>query len=420
VTDRPNIVLVTVDSLRADHCGFMGYEKDTTPTLDAMAEEGVVFENAVAPGTSTPDSMPVMFTGMYPIGREIQHEGTIETSIGTHMAVRESLPERLSRMGYTTAAFTPNPWISRYFGFDDGFDHFVDFLDEDRGSWLFKRMLEGRGTRRAEMLRLFLSWIQEENSFKPWGSFYDEIIQWGQSATEPYFLWVFLLDSHFPYLTDREHRSQSLWGMYHSNLQLYVDEQTTPYGERTYERLVQGYDDAVRYTDKFFSELRADLDDPVFVITSDHGEGFGDHGTYGHQERLYEENVHVPLVVSGEGYDGSVSDPISLATLPDIITDIASGEDDIGEPEGPYAVVSPQKEVSAIRLQGWKLIRDDRDDKTELYHLDADPEERENLADEETTMRYLLENALVLARQRTGANQELSDAAAALVQEAQL
>lgn len=134
MTDRRNIVLVTVDSLRADHCEFMGYEKDTTPTLDAMAEEGVAFENAIAPGPKTPEAMPAIFTGCHPpLRTENTSEPTDERKarIRDHMRIRSTIPKRLQERGYTTIGFTPNPYTSRHYNFDKGFDHFEDFLDSE-------------------------------------------------------------------------------------------------------------------------------------------------------------------------------------------------------------------------------------------------------------------------------------------------
>ena len=140
-----NIVLVTVDSLRADHCSFAGYDRETTPALDEMAADGLVFENAIAPGAITPESLPAIFTGRYP-ATPSDDGGRIATTRGQirrHMQVCDTLPERLSRLGYTTGAFTPNPWTSRYFGFDQGFDRFEDFMDADISSSIWERMLAG-------------------------------------------------------------------------------------------------------------------------------------------------------------------------------------------------------------------------------------------------------------------------------------
>jgi arylsulfatase len=121
---RPNIVLVTIDSLRADYCGYIDDDSTATPTLDRLAEEGLAFETAIAPGPSTPESMPAVFTGEYPIDGDENTLAAWRDRIRRHMRTRDPLASRLSRAGYETAAFTPNPFTSRHFAFDQGFDRF--------------------------------------------------------------------------------------------------------------------------------------------------------------------------------------------------------------------------------------------------------------------------------------------------------
>ena len=368
-----NIVLVTVDSLRADRCGFMGYEKETTPTLDEMAEDGFAVEHAVAPGPVTPASLPAIFTGTYPLTVDDDSPGgtpelgAARGQIRQHMETRDSLPAKLSRMGYTTAGFTPNPWTSRYFGFDAGFDHYEDYMSHDVSSGIFERMLSGEGSTLASASRLVLSWLQRENVFKPWEAFYDEIVGWAQDAPDPYFLWVFLLDVHFPYLPTGAYRSQPRWREYEANLRLYLEEQRG-YSDRVHEQLSTAYDDAVRYTDEFFARLRRDLADPLVVVTGDHGEAFGEHGTYTHQDHLYEENIRVPLVVGG-GPSGELTGPVSLRAIPDLVTGLAATGTvpDVGE----TFAISRNKNGDAVAARGSRAKYIDSADGAELYDLRA-------------------------------------------------
>jgi len=111
-----NIVLITWDSVRADHCSCYGYKKETTPFLDKMARNGLKFENAIVSGIPTPVSMAGVFTG--------KHCDKVKS---------KSLAEVLSKNGYITSAFHSNPYASRYFGFNRGFDYFKDYVwkDED-------------------------------------------------------------------------------------------------------------------------------------------------------------------------------------------------------------------------------------------------------------------------------------------------
>ena len=340
--DRPNIVLVTVDSLRADHCGFMGYEEDTTPTMDAMAEEGLVFENAIAPGPATPESMPIMFTGEWPVDRGEDEGSELRARrerIRAHMQARETLPERIQRLGYTTGAFTPNPFTSRHFGFDEGFDHFEDFMNEQNRGELYQRVFNGflDGSGASSLARVFMNFWQREEVFKPWESYYDDVVEWANEAEEPYFLWTFLMDAHNPYMSNSECRNQSRLQEFHANFEFWRQSHETPFSDEMHNKLVTAYDDSIRYSDAFLGRLQADLDDdPVITITGDHGEAFGEHGTYGHEPYLYRENTHVPLVMFGVE-KGTHRNAFSLAGLPELLTALAEGEEVI-DVASEYAV----------------------------------------------------------------------------------
>lgn len=376
MTEQPNVVLVTIDSLRADHCGFMGYEKDTTPTLDEMAKEGIVFENAIAPGPATPASLPATHTGYYPLAVDgFSGLDDVRRTFYDHLNRHDTIAEEFSRRGYATAGFTPNPWTCRHFGFDNGFDHFEDFLGQDSSSGIWERMLEGRGSKPLSALRLFSNWTQRESTFKPWPSFYDDVVEWTEKVEKPYFVWIFLMDVHFPYLPDSESRTQSRWRTYEANLRLYLESQRTPYSARVHEQLETAYDDAVHYTDRFFENLRSDLDDSIFVVHADHGEGFGEHGTYGHHGQLYEPNVHVPLLISSEEspswkQNDRVEDPVSVRSVPKILRQLATGTDP--RSIGADDVITQTRGQSSVAVRGrdWKFIQSG-DDTTNLYSLEA-------------------------------------------------
>jgi len=356
-----NVILVSIDSLRADHCGFMGYEKNTTPTLDGMAKDGLVFENAIAPGPSTPASMPAVFTGEYPIERKTESREVNDTRSRfiNHLDRHMTIAEQMSNLGYETAGFTPNPWTCRHFGFDTGFDYFQDFLDDDRSSGIWEQMLKGDGSKSLSVLRLVTSWMQRESTFKPWSSFYDEMIEWTKNADEPYFLWVFLLDPHFPYLPSKEHRSQSRWRTYEANLRLYLDSQKTAYSPRVHEQLVTAYDDAIRYTDDFFAQLNKDLNhDAAIMVHADHGEAFGEYGTYGHQGQLYDPNVKVPLVVSGVE-SNAVREPVSIRSIPKLVTNIAQEKDPLSITRPSVLTKTGDGSISAIRGEDWSYIENE-------------------------------------------------------------
>lgn len=385
--EKRNIVMVTIDSLRADYCGFMGHGGGLTPTMDRMATDGLTFTNAVAPGPSTLDAMPVIFTGedVHDARSDVWERDDGRTGsddsqrIGDetreqfehHMRTRETIPERLSRRGYETAAFTANPWTSRYFGFDEGFDEFEDFMDVDREDGLLERTLglddlDAADSTTKYALQLLHSWTQETNMFQSWGSFYDDVVSWAESADEPYFIWIFLVDVHMPYLPEPEFRRGSRPSMLASNLWLYLggDERAESVLR---EPLLTAYEDTIRYVDAGLEQLSNDLaaDDPIYVVHADHGEEFGEHDIYGHGPDVYEEQIHVPMFV-GNGPNGVVDRPFSLAELPELLVRLADGDDvtDLGE-----SVVKAYNEDPKMTARGrrWKYIETETG--AELYDL---------------------------------------------------
>jgi arylsulfatase len=288
------------------------------------------------------------------------------------MEARDTLPERLSRLGYETAAFTPNPFTSRHFSFDDGFDYFQDFMDESNRSELYRRVFQGflDESSVSSMARVLMNFWQRQEVFKPWESYYEEALHWARSTDGPYFLWVFLMDAHNPYLSTKEYRTQSWLREFHANFEFWRQSHETPFSETVHDRLVTAYDDSIRYSDAFLERLLADLSDDradnVVAVHGDHGEAFGEHGTYGHEPYLYDENVHVPLVLSGVE-DRNVSTPVSLASLPDVLCQVAKDRDPASS-ERPY-VISKTRQGGRIALFGqeWRYITDGSQE--ELYRM---------------------------------------------------
>jgi len=363
VTENRNVVLVTVDSLRADFCGFMGSDRGLTPNLDRHADAGLVFEHAVAPGPSTLDAMPGVFTGADLV--DGRGDESPRTRVRHHLRARETIAERFAARGYDTAGFTANPWTSRGYGFDAGFDHFEDFLDDGNGSTDGTSTNGGDEARGSAptSLRLLRRWTGESNMFQSWDSFYEDAVAWTASADEPYFLWLFLVDAHMPYLPVEAPRSQSWLWTYAANLWLYLTGHDAGRLEWAFrDALIRAYEDTVRYTDRRFDRLLGDLadDDPVVVFHADHGEAFGEGGVYGHGPRLSEEQVHVPLLVAN-GPTGRVDRPFSLCDLSDLLLALGAGEGDIDDLTEPYVGTRNRDPKFALRGRAWKYIEDGGD-----------------------------------------------------------
>lgn len=350
-----DVVLLTVDSLRADRCGFMGGGAGLTPTLDRLAADGLVFETAVAPSTTTLGSVPAIHTGEFLADRDFYSTPPDKQEwVRRHLRARDTLAERLSRRGYETAAFTANPWTSRYYGFETGFDHFEDFMDEDLSGSLVRRGRSRRSTTLETLMRA-LNWWQGQDMFMAWEAFYDDVVTWIDQAESPYFLWLFLVDVHMPYIPSAEYRSASKLRTYLANMRLYAGDDPEP-GSSTHETLVRSYEDTVRYTDAFVDRLMSDTgdDDPLLVLHADHGEEFTEHGHFGHRN-VYEGSIHVPVLVAN-GPSDRVERPFSLLALPDLVESLAEGGG-YDHLTAPYALARNYDPQLAVRGVDWKYVR---------------------------------------------------------------
>jgi len=413
---KRSIVLVTLDALRADHCGYIGYDRPTTPTVDRLASDGLAFETAVAPGTNTPSSLTGAFTGQH-ASQDVAFAPAADWR--RDLSRRTTLAQRLSRRGYATGAVHPQVHASRHFGFDSGFDHFEDFLPE-RGersvqNALLRRMFAG--SELFSTLRNVRNVLARDEALKPWEAYYDDVLGWATDRAErdePFFLWTLLPDTHFPYLPPAEYRRwSSRRTMYRANYDCYrrIGDTDVDLDAPARRRIVDAYDDAVRYSDAFVRRLRDDLTDrgidPVFVVHADHGEAFGEHGTYGHLAYPYEEVTHVPLVVHGLEETGRVERPVSLLDLPDLLVAAAesrplagvygstrppSDARADGAPENgttgggrPWAITRVRddgRRVTAIRLPGWKYVHRGGSEGDRLFELASDPGERTDVSGE--------------------------------------
>lgn len=397
-----NIVMVTADSLRADHCGFIDAGTDLTPNLTALAEDGTVFESAVSPGPRTPTSVPEMLTGeILPHGAPGSYSEYV-SRFANHLKRHQTLPERLSELGYTTVAFSANPWTSTRCGVDEIFDEFYDVATTDPNVVEDVANSLAAGTAVPTLGDWFAQWRQRRGFFSQWPTFFDEVRETLRRVPEPYFVWIFLLDTHNPYLVPRRDRVESstvgmYYGLIRGNALITHDSEFSNFGSElpssVETRIRRAYRDTVRSVDRFALELLTVVDgtDTVVVINSDHGEAFNEHGTYGHQQALYEENVHVPLLVRGpDGDDGqSISRPISLRTLPQLLEAYARDSASVRPEEWTEPSVIARSEGGskiAVRTEDRKYIR--TGDGAELYDLTDDPGERRNIVNEADVTRF--------------------------------
>lgn len=410
-----NAVLITVDSLRADHCGFLadegpGSTHNLTPALDSLAEESMIFERAFAPGPRTPSSLPAIFTGEFYRPAELGVYSNWEEKatgwqarrqrIGNHLARFPPIAEHMRRRGYETAGVTANPWTTETTNFHRGFDEFyaISGAEHSEKPW-YSLLADQFGD------AVGIDW---QDVLLTWTDFYDMIRAARESLTEPYFLWVFLMDPHQPYIAPRRYREENTaLGMLYGNGRFnYAHGYTENLPKHLDARLRRAYRDTVRSVDGFVERYRADFaaDDPVTLFHADHGEAFQEHGTLGHRPQLYNENVHVPLLIHGMDVTGRSKPPVTLRRLPDIV---ASVVDDRTSPLEAFTcdfALSKTEEGERIGVRGaswayhtsaddWAYIHDG--DHEELYRLVTDPDEQANVADQHleitTMMRRLID-----------------------------
>jgi arylsulfatase len=359
MSDPRNVVMVTVDSLRADYCGYLNPASELTPSIDELASEGLVFENALSHGTATRGATSSFLTGDYPFERPTA--SSVTENIRQHLGANDTLPERLSRMGYTTAAFTANPWTSRHFFEEDMFDHFEDFLDEDSSSDHLVESKEGNNTLLDVVVR-GVNWWQGQNMFMSWESFYDDVVEWQADAEEPYFLWVFLVDVHMPFLPPKEYQTTSRLLTYPANAWLFA-QADTPLDGIFSSALETAYADCVRYTDEFVRRFVSDLaGDPLVFFHADHGEVVNDEGTFKHGAPD-EEIVHVPLLVLN-GPERRVEEVFSLRDLPELVVRLAT-DGDVGDVTRPYVTARTYGPKRVVRGNGWRYTKTPTEERVE-------------------------------------------------------
>jgi arylsulfatase A-like enzyme len=192
--------------------------------------------------------------------------------------------------------------------------------------------------------------------------------------------------------------------MYYASARERITESSDDLSSRLWTWLERSYRDAIRSTDAFLDALQTELgsDDPVFVVHADHGEAFGEHGTYGHEEALYEENLHVPLVVANVANNETVETPVSLRTLPWLIEQVATdgpvNRERITRDHVVATTEGVQSQRRAIRSRRWKYITDG--ERRELYDLRSDPNETTDLAGDRTELVDELDRLLHLRFRR--------------------
>lgn len=295
---RPDVILLSIDTLRADHLGAWGYERDTSPFLDALAAEGTRFASAWSPSPWTLPSHTTLLTGRLPA-----HHGTIED----HVLIPKQIPlvqEAFQAAGYGTGASVSTLFVSSRFGFERGFDFFHDFDIRDPRA-------NNAATIDAEHVFAWaLDWAQQ------------------QPENKPLFLFLHVYDAHYAYnapepWNSRFDRPPRVGDAVYKN---YFAYKHRPLSDEQMAHQVAQYDEEIAYVDDTFRKLvekwRAERPNVVIAVTSDHGEEFGERGSWGHAHTLFPEQLHIPLIVAGPGVRAQVIE--DRAGLEDVAPTLAS------------------------------------------------------------------------------------------------
>jgi arylsulfatase A-like enzyme len=419
---RPNILLIILDTVRAASLGLHGYERPTTPNLERFAASGVLFDRAIATSSWTLPTHGTLFTGRYP------NELTADWRVRLDDA-HPTLAEVLTARGYATAAFTANgAFVHSFTGLERGFgrfeDHPVSAGEALRTSQMLRRMM-----RRLDLQHLLRDGYIGRKSARDIGKAF---LRWQgrQAEDRPFFAFLNYFDAHDPYIAGPPF--DTLFGPVLPQPDLDWGNPPKPLLIKAWK---DGYDRAIAYIDHelgaLFEELdrRGVLDRTVVVVTSDHGEHFGENGFMRHGTTLFMPTLHVPLIVRyppAAPAGARVPAPVTLRDVPATLLDLA-GIADAPIPgsslapawQGAPVPTSPlfaevrkgvrvperyptsDADLHSLLDEGLHYIRDTKGVES-LFHYEDDPQEAHDLAADADYAAELARLRLALQRHTEG------------------
>ena len=403
-----NIVLVSFDTLRADHVGAYGYTKNTTPTIDKFAQEGFVFTNAISVTSWTLPSHMSWFTGVYPSQHKVLNKFTVTNDGQEEITNLEkvspgmlTLAEILKQNGYKTGGFTGGAGVNHEFGFDKGFDIYTDDKEFAGFSDSIPKALDWISQNKDEKIFVFLHGYDIHGQYVPEGGYDFRFLDFEYSGK---------LDG-----SKEEQKDLREEGL--ARGQIFLTPEDVKFLTSLYDEKVQRADKKFAQFVEKYSEMGL-KDKTLFILTSDHGEELYEHGRIDHGHSLYEELIKIPLIIAFPGLKGEtkISEQVgSIDFMPTILDLVGIEKSETLERQmsgrslkslmGGNRValdVFPETDyrydtfLRAIRTSdSWKLITDLENKSRQLYFLNKDSQERENKADSEASQFNKLNQLLI-------------------------
>ncbi|MCE7743075.1 MAG: sulfatase-like hydrolase/transferase [Candidatus Heimdallarchaeota archaeon] len=427
-----SIILITIDCLRPDHMGVYGYKRDTTSRIDKLAENGTIFTHAFATGSSTPYSFTGIFSSTFPLDYtkipSLKHP------------LRNSLTTILKENNYVTAGFHSNAYISSFFGYDRDFDVYYDLTK--------KKTTESGPKIPPTALRKIIRSIPliSQLARVTYKKYYDlkqrknqklaylraeettsKVVEWLESINNDQlvFLWVHYMDPHHPYLSTEflgEWTETKVDFSKSLHLMNKCSNKPGRITKKELELIVDLYDGEVKFVDSEVQRLLSAWDkkypDSTIVLTADHGDEFREHGEFSHKAKLYDELIHVPLIITDPKVSQNENnDLVSLIDLPTTILNLQNidvspkmrGNSIFSKSYKPRDYIiseTLQKEqkvsmdgqgVQKVALRGrkWKYIFH-VDGSEELYDLENDPQEQKDISSEKIELTSELKQLVKL------------------------
>jgi len=331
--EAPNVILITVDCLRADHLGCYGYNRDTSPNIDSLASRGAKFQEVISNGGNTASAFPSIMASALPPLETAEEKEIIQRSA--------TLAEALESAGYQTAGFHSNPLLTRFDGYGKGFqmfdDSFRQFSPKGARLWI-RRMPKFRDSLMSKALSkasLMLKPISSRVLARPIITAEEitgKAVAWLEAHKDKFFLWLHYMDIHGPYVPAQRYLSlfcdRSVSQRWMKIVYRSMSRTPDKLSPSDIETLVNVYDANIRYTDDsiglLLDKLGSHLANTFVILTADHGEELGEHGNFGHHS-LYDGVLHVPLIINGPGIKGGtlVKQQVSLINLAPTITGLA-------------------------------------------------------------------------------------------------